>query len=280
MARSAQPVLRPTGAPVDAFLEGLSDRRREEALALIAMMRSLTGEAPALWGPSIIGFGSVHYRYASGREGDMPAAAFSPRKARLTVYIPEGFHAYGDLLDALGPHAIGASCLYLTSLASVDAAVLEALIGASYRYQLAHSAPVGSTAPASSMNDDRPNARGTIDEGAAAKPTTVEEYIARIPPNARPAFDELRALVRAEAGGAAEVLSYGIVGYKPHPKKGARVFVSGWADHVGLYPVPREPEWAEELAPYRRGRGTLWFPLDRELPADLIRRVVRALIVR
>ncbi|WP_115726916.1 DUF1801 domain-containing protein [Actinomyces culturomici] len=213
MARSAQPVLRPTGAPVDDFLEGLADRRREEARALIAMMRSLTGEEPAMWGPSIIGFGSVHYRYESGREGDMPAAAFSPRTARLTVYIPEGFHAYGDLLDALGPHAIGASCLYLTSLARADADVLAELVGASYRYQLAHSAPAEVTAPASSMKaDGRTIGGGADDDGAAVKPTTVEEYIAQIPPNARPLFDELRSPVRAEAPDAAEVLSYGIVG--------------------------------------------------------------------
>ena len=277
MTPAKDPVMRPTGASVDSFLRTLSARRRAEALDLIAMMREITGEEPALWGPSIIGFGSVHYRYASGREGDMGAAGFSPRKAALTIYIPEGFHDYGELLDVLGPHRISTSCLYITNLATIDRGILAELVTRSYRHQLSAWEEAGNEGGADAPTRARASAaaRGP----AESKPRTVEEYIARVPEAARSLFDELRALVRAEAPNAAEVLSYGIVGYTPDPKKGARVFISGWKDHVALYPVPREPEWAAELAPYQRGKGTLWFPLDRPLPAELIRRLVQELII-
>jgi hypothetical protein len=124
----------PTGADVDAFIDGVdSDRRRQEARAVLAMMREITGEQPVMWGPSIIGFGSLHYRYDSGREGDMPAAAFSPRKAQLTVYIDE-FDERDALLEQLGPHSTGKSCLYIKRLDAVDIDVLRELITASYRH--------------------------------------------------------------------------------------------------------------------------------------------------
>src|SRR5687767_12726194 len=94
----------PTKVSVQTFVNGLDDeRRRREAKALISMMKEITGEKPVMWGPSIIGFGSCHYEYASGREGDMPRAGFSPRSTALTVYCTPGFAAYRDLLGRLGP---------------------------------------------------------------------------------------------------------------------------------------------------------------------------------
>ena len=85
-----------------------------------------------MWGPSIIGFGSVHYKYKTGREGDMPAVGFSPRKSSLSVYIMAGFDEYKHMLDKLGKHKIGKSCLYINKLADVDEAVLRKMIKASY----------------------------------------------------------------------------------------------------------------------------------------------------
>jgi hypothetical protein len=126
---------KPTDADVDAFIDAVdSERRREEARTVLALMRDITGEEPAMWGPSIVGFGSVHYRYESGREGDMPAAGFSPRKGALTVYLDIGFDDQTDLLDRLGPHTTGKSCLYIKRLDAVDLDILRELVETSYRH--------------------------------------------------------------------------------------------------------------------------------------------------
>lgn len=90
----------------------------------------------------------------------------------------------------------------------------------------------------------------------------VDKYIANIPEQARSHFDELRELVVKQLPDAHEVPSYGVIGYKPDPKKRAVVFISGWRDHAAIYPVPRSPELATELQPYIKGKGTLWFKLD------------------
>lgn len=123
----------PTTASIADFLAGLTPRRREEAEALIELMRGVSGLEPVLWGPSIIGFGSVHYRYDSGREGDMPLLAFSPRKARLTIYFSEGFDRYGEQLARLGKHSTSVSCLYATTLAALDPDVLREMLESSHR---------------------------------------------------------------------------------------------------------------------------------------------------
>lgn len=123
------PVAVPTGRDVTAFVESVeSEVRREDAHTLIELMSEVTGEPPAMWGPTIIGFGSFHYQYDSGREGDSGLIGFSPRKAQTVVYFFDGFDAYGDLLAELGPHSIGKSCLYLKRLDKVDLAVLRTMI--------------------------------------------------------------------------------------------------------------------------------------------------------
>ncbi len=121
-------VMQPTSVPVDAFLATVSERRRQEAKQLIALMQKISGEEPVMWGPSIIGFGSRHYRYATGREGDMPMLAFSPRKARLTLYFDGDFDAYAGYLEKLGKHTTSVACLYLNKLADADLSVLEAML--------------------------------------------------------------------------------------------------------------------------------------------------------
>lgn len=239
---------RPPSVQVEEFLATVPEGRRNESGELIRMMREITGEPPIMWGPSIIGFGTQHYRYGTGREGDMPRLAFSPRTATLTMYVNEGFDRYGGHLARLGKHKSSVSCLYLNKLADVDPEVLRDMLEASY----------------------------ALSSATTPKATTVDQYVASVPPAARPMFDELRDLVRNALPHADEVFSYGIVGYK-HVKGRARVFVSGWRDHVAVYPVPADPDLQAELAPFVRGKGTLWFPLNRPLPRELVLRVVDAL---
>lgn len=122
-----------TDADVAAFLAAVvGPVRRRDAGQLAALMTRVTGEQPRMWGPSIVGFGTYHYRYPSGRQGDMAAAGFSPRKAATTIYLPEGVGAHADLLAALGPHTLGKGCLYVKDLASVDLTVLEQVVRRSY----------------------------------------------------------------------------------------------------------------------------------------------------
>jgi hypothetical protein len=123
---------RPTDVSVDAFLDGVGHSvRRADGKAVRAMMERVTGEPAVMWGPSIVGFGSYHYRYASGHEGDMPRVAFSPRSANLVLYVG-GFPEYGALLAKLGKHKSSKACLYLGKLADVDPAVLEEIARRTY----------------------------------------------------------------------------------------------------------------------------------------------------
>lgn len=108
-----------------------SARRRADAAVLVELMRRVTGEEPTLWA-TVVGFGSYHYRYASGREGDAPAAGFAPRAGASTIYLPDGVGAHQELLDRLGPHTTGVGCLYVKDLDRVDLAVLEEIVRRSY----------------------------------------------------------------------------------------------------------------------------------------------------
>ena len=119
----------PTGKDVIEFLNGVeNERRRRDAFTLLELISDITGEEATMWGPSIVGFGSYHYKYDSGREGDMLKAGFSPRKANTVVYLMSGFSKYEELLDKLGKHKIGKSCLYLTDLEKVDIDILKQMI--------------------------------------------------------------------------------------------------------------------------------------------------------
>ncbi|MCL4837606.1 MAG: DUF1801 domain-containing protein [Thermoanaerobaculia bacterium] len=123
----------PTGASVAAFVAAVDDAgRRADCERLLEIMQRVTGAPPAMWGPSIVGFGRYRYRYTSGREGHWMLAGFSPRKRDLTVYVLAGFAGQEERLARLGKHrASGGSCLYLKRLADVDLAVLEELLRAS-----------------------------------------------------------------------------------------------------------------------------------------------------
>lgn len=119
---------------VRSYIEQVSSpRRRRDAETLVDMMGRVTNERPRMWGTSIIGFGEYHYRYDSGRQGNAPAASFSPRKSATSVYLPDGTGAYAARLDELGPHTTGVGCLYLKDLTTVDLGLLGQIIGESYR---------------------------------------------------------------------------------------------------------------------------------------------------
>ena len=121
---------RPTVASVEAFLAGVEDESRlADCKTLVDLMRRVTGAEPVMWGPSIVGFGSYHYRYASGREGNWMLAGFAPRKRELTVYVMAGFEGADVLLARLGKHrSSSGSCLYIKRLADVDLEVLEQIV--------------------------------------------------------------------------------------------------------------------------------------------------------
>ncbi len=123
---------KPTSVSVAAFVAALTDQaRRADAKALVKLMQSASGEKPKMWGPSIIGFGSYHYRYDSGREGDAPLIGFSPRKAANVLYGVTGAGETKALLAKLGKHTTGKGCLYIKKLADVDARVLEEMVSTS-----------------------------------------------------------------------------------------------------------------------------------------------------
>ena len=120
---------KPTKVSVAAFIGALTDQTsRTDAKALVKLMQSATGEKPKMWGPSIIGFGSYHYTYESGREGDAPLIGFSPRKAATVLYGATGCGDSEALLAKLGKHSTGKGCLYIKKLADVDQRVLETLV--------------------------------------------------------------------------------------------------------------------------------------------------------
>jgi hypothetical protein len=127
-ARMAETKTKPTEASVDAFLDGVAHPvRRADGNAVRALMERVTGEPAVMWGPSIIGFGTYHYRYASGHEGNAPRIGFSPRSANLVLYVG-GFAEYEGLLAKLGKHRSSKACLYINKLADVDLGVLEEIV--------------------------------------------------------------------------------------------------------------------------------------------------------
>jgi hypothetical protein len=127
--RKADNTTKPTKLGIATFIDALTDEtRRADAKALVKLMEIATGEKPTMWGPSIIGFGSCHYKYESGREGDMPLVGFSPRKAAAVLYGVTGSSDSEALLAKLGKHTTGKGCLYIKKLADVDQKVLAALV--------------------------------------------------------------------------------------------------------------------------------------------------------
>lgn len=119
---------------VDAFLNAIPDeRKRNDAFAILEIMKRATGLQPKMWGTSIVGFDEYHYKYDSGHEGDMCLIGFSPRKQNLTLYITYNFDKFAALFNKLGKHKTSKACLYINKLDDVDTKVLEKLIEACYK---------------------------------------------------------------------------------------------------------------------------------------------------
>ena len=124
---------RPTTASVDDFIAGIDNaRRRADALTALKIYKEVTGLPPVMWGPSIVGFGTHHYVYDSGREGTVPAAGFSPRKANMTFYVGDKFDGAEALYASLGKHRKSVACLYINKLDDVDLGVLREIIAREY----------------------------------------------------------------------------------------------------------------------------------------------------
>lgn len=133
---------KPTDASVLEFLNNVEhETRKADGFTLLKLMEEVTGEPATMWGPTMVGFGSYHYKYESGREGDHFLAGFSPRKARLSVYIMAGFEQYDELLSKLGKHKTGKSCLYINKLEDIDMDVLKELVEASVAHMRAGKTP-------------------------------------------------------------------------------------------------------------------------------------------
>lgn len=131
----AEPKTKKNDASVTAFLNKVKNKqRRDDCFEVLELMKEITMEEPKMWGPSIVGFGSYHFIYASGREGDWMVTGFSPRAKSLTLYIMAGFDRYEELMEKLGKFKTGKSCLYLSKLEDVDKSVLKKLIKASVQH--------------------------------------------------------------------------------------------------------------------------------------------------
>ena len=123
-----------TDESVEAFINRISDEeRRQDCFAIAKMMEAITRQKPKMWGPSMVGFGSYHYKYASGHEGDWPVIGFSPRKKDLTLYLMMGFEKHQDLMKQLGKHSTGKACLYIKRLSDIHVPTLKKLMKTSVK---------------------------------------------------------------------------------------------------------------------------------------------------
>jgi hypothetical protein len=126
---------KPTDNSVRDFIAAIENEdRRRDCQAVLEIMQEATGDRPRIWGSGMVGFGSYHYKYASGREGDWFLTGFAPRKNDLTLYIMPGFDRFEALMKKLGKHKTGKSCLYIKRLSDIDPAVLKELVAGSVAY--------------------------------------------------------------------------------------------------------------------------------------------------
>jgi hypothetical protein len=135
MAKTTDLKTKVNEASVADFLNSVPDvQKRNDSFVIAGLMEQATHEKPKMWGSSIIGFGSYHYKYDTGREGDMPIVGFSPRKQNIALYLKGGLEQYQRFLEKLGKHSTGKGCLYIRKLSDVDMNVLAQLISASHRF--------------------------------------------------------------------------------------------------------------------------------------------------
>jgi hypothetical protein len=129
-----------TDQNVYEFLETFvdSEQKKKDSLKLIELFKEVTGADPIMWGPSIIGFGTYHYTYASGHQGDAPVLGFSPRKAAITLYVHSNTERTKDLLDQLGTYKISKACIYIKKLSDIDCSILKEICHESISYLSTH----------------------------------------------------------------------------------------------------------------------------------------------
>ena len=126
---------KPNDQNVERFLNGITDeKKRQDCFTILELMKQITQTEPQMWGSSMVGFGSYHYKYESGREGDAFLTGFSPRKQNLTLYIMAGFDQYEELLKTLGKHKTGKSCLYIKRIEDIHLSTLKKLIEQSVKH--------------------------------------------------------------------------------------------------------------------------------------------------
>jgi hypothetical protein len=120
-----------------AYLDEIEDtKKRADCLQILKLMQEVTGKPPEMWGDSIVGYGTYHYKYASGREGDWPLVGFSPRKQNITLYITSGFERYEALMQRLGKHTTGKSCLYIKKIEDINLQTLRELVEQSVTHMI------------------------------------------------------------------------------------------------------------------------------------------------
>ncbi len=126
----------PTNTDVNAFINSFADseQKRKDSIELVKLMREVSGHDPAMWGPSIIGFGKYHYKYDSGHEGDAPLVGFSPRKAAISLYVFTGLQEHEPLLKDLGKFTMGKACIYVKKLSDIDQQQLKKLMKETIRF--------------------------------------------------------------------------------------------------------------------------------------------------
>lgn len=132
----AQNKTQKTGADVEEFINSFAntEQKRQDSFELIRLMKAATGHEPRMWGPTIVGFGSYHYKYASGHEGDAPLVGFSPRKAEISLYVFTGLEEHEDLLKNLGKFKMGKACIYIKKLSDINPDVLNRLMKQTIKY--------------------------------------------------------------------------------------------------------------------------------------------------
>ena len=153
----AQTKTKPTKVSVAKYIGEIADEeRRQDCRELVRIMTQVTGESPKMWGPSIIGFGSYHYKYESGHEGDAGLTGFASRKPDLVVYVAPGVHCYPELLAKLGKHTTGRQvCLYIKRLSDVDMKVLKQIIDTSVKDMKRASSQSGPNSPTNATRAQR-----------------------------------------------------------------------------------------------------------------------------
>ena len=133
----AEAKTKPTEVTIDNFFNSIEDEtKRADSFTLAELMQKITKEKPVMWGPAIVGFGSYHYKYDSGHEGDSCIIGFSPRKTSLTLYVGKDFEGFDELMPKLGKHKMSGGCLHIKKLSDVDVKVLKEVITASYKHKL------------------------------------------------------------------------------------------------------------------------------------------------